>query len=214
MVIKSNQEVRKLDYYGFEKVNYLTVTTPDIEYIWCYSYLDLQDRLNELCKNHTLKKVYASLIGYLESYSHNKNYYDFSYLGGPVILIFDNVAIEFCIHGVGLVKYREMNPWDVKVRKSYDLPPDDEYIFNRYFYDLGKQFELQYEEQQVNEVIVDRTDCYVFDVSGFDEERAQAAEKANLLPNGMHFRLANGVDFAVCADEIEYFYIELNLYSE
>jgi hypothetical protein len=214
MIVKSNQEVKKLDYYGFEKVNYLTVTTPDIEYSWCYSYLDLQDRLNELCKNHTLKKVYVNLISYAESYSQDINYYSFSYLGGPAILIFDNVAIEFCIHGVGLVKYREMNPWDVKVRKSYDLPPDDEYIFDRYFYDLGKQFELQYEKEQVNKVIVDRTDYYAFDVNGFDEERVQASEKANILPKGMHFRLANGVDFAVCADEIEYFYIELNLYSE
>ena len=203
-----------MHYYGFDKVNYLTITMPDDEFIWCYSYRKLQDRLNELCKNHTLKKVYVSLISYLESYSHDINYYSFSYLGGPVILIFDNVAIELCVHGVGLVQYREMNPWDVRVRKKYDFPPDDEYVFERYFYDLGKEFVLKYEEQRVNEVIVDRTDCYVFDVNGFDEGRAQAAEKANMLPNGMRFRLANGVDFAVCADEIEYFYIELNLFSE
>lgn len=200
-----------MDNLGFEKVNYLTVTTPDIEYIWCYSYLELQNKLNELCKNHTLKKVYVNLISYLESYSHNKNYYSFSYLGGPVILVFDNVAIEFCVHGEGLVQYKEMNLWDVRVRKNYDLPPDDEYIFDRYFYDLGKQFELQYEEQQITEVIVDRTDSYVFDVSGFDKVKANAAEKANMLPNGMHFRFANGVDFGVYADDIEYFYIELKI---
>ncbi len=204
-----------MNYFGFEKVNYLTISMPDEKITWCYSYLELQNRLNEFCKNHTLKKVYVSLISYLESYSHNKNYYSFSYLGGPAILVFDNVAIEFCVHGEGLVQYKEMNPWDVRVRKNYDLPPDDDYVFDdRYFYDLGKQFELQYEEQKVTEVLVDKTDSYAFDLSGLDEEKANAAEQANMLPNGMHFRLANGVDFAVCADEIECFYIELNLYSE
>ena len=42
------------------------------------------------------------------------------------------------------------------------------------FYDLGKEFELQYEEQQVTEVVVDRTDSYPFDLTGFDEEKAFA----------------------------------------
>ena len=103
-----------------------------------------------------------------------------------------------------------MDPWEVRFRKKYDFPPDDEYMFSeKYSYDLGNEFGLQYEEQEVVEVFVDRTDCYAFDVSGLDEEKAEAAEKDNMLPNGIHFKLTNGVDFGICADDSENFYIEV-----
>lgn len=195
---------------SFEKVDYSIISTPDEECTWYYSYLELQNKLNVLCKKHTLKKVYGGLLGYLESQSYDKNYYDFSYLGGPLILIFDNIAIELCVHGVGMIQCREMNLWDVKIRNIRDSRVFDLNLFDdKYFYDLGKEFELQYEEQQVTEVVVDRTDSYPFDLTGFDEEKAKMAELANSLPNHIHFKLANGVDFGVCADEIEYFYVEL-----
>ncbi len=195
---------------NFEKVDYSMIITPDEKYTWYYSYLELQNRLNVLCKKHILKKVYVSLLSYLESLSRDKNYYSFSYLGGPVILIFDNTAIELCVHGIGMIQCREMNLWDVKIRNIKDAQPFDLDLFDdKYFYDLGKEFELQYEEQQVTEVIVDRIDYYPFDLTGFDEEKARVAEQTNCLPNHIYFKLDNGVVFGVCADEIEYFYIEL-----
>ena len=60
----------------FGKVNYSTIVTPDEEEgTFYYSYTELQDKLNELCKNHTLKKVYADLQGYLESFHQGENYW-------------------------------------------------------------------------------------------------------------------------------------------
>lgn len=199
-----------MSYHGFGRVSYSQITLPDGECKWYYSYEELQEQINETCKNHTLKKVYVSLISYLESLAHKKNYYDFSYLGGPTILIFDNIAIEVCVHGVGMIQYREMNLWDVKIRNTKDYPPNDLSVLeDKYFYDLGQEFELSFEGELVTSVVVDRIDYYPFSLQGFDEKTAQAAEESNSLPNHIHFHLGNGVDFGIYAEEIEYFYIEL-----
>lgn len=197
--------------YRFGRVDYSTITTPNEERKWYYSNIELQDKLNNLCKNHTLKKVYADLRGYLESFHQDNNYYDFSYFGGPVILIFDNIAIELCVHGTGMVECRAINLWDVKIKSTKDFPPSNMgLVGDNYFYDLSEQFQLKYEGYTVEEVVVDNTDCYPFSLSRFDEEKAKKAEETNSLPNNVHFYLANGVDFGVYADDIEYFYIELN----
>ena len=146
----------------------------------------------------------------MESFHHSDNYYDFSYLGGSVLLIFDNVAVELCVHGTGMVQCRTMNLWDVKIRTTKDFPPSDMgLIGDRYFYDLSMQFQLTYENQIVERVVVDNVDAYPFSLSGFDEEKAKAAEENNSLPDHVHFHLRNGVDFGVYSEQIEYFYIEL-----
>ena len=199
--------------YRFGRVDYSTITTPNEERKWYYSNIELQDKLNNLCKNHTLKKVYADLRGYLESLHQDDNYYDFSYFGGPVILIFDNIAIELCVHVEGMIQCREINLWDIKIKNTHDYPPNEMHTSEKYFYDLSEQFQLKYEEQIVTEIVVDNTNTYGFSLNGFDKEKAKKAEETNSLPNNVHFYLANGVDFGVYADYIEYFYIELKTYN-
>ena len=197
-------------YSRFGKVNYSTIITPDEDGKWCYSYQELQKELNDLCKNHVLKKVYANLQGYLETFRHSENYYDFSYFGGSVILLFDNIAIEIYVHGTGLVQHRAINLWDIKIKHAKDFPPSDMGLKNdTYFYDLGNQFQLPYEGQTVVSVWVGKTNCYAFDLEGFDQQKAEIAEKTNSLPDHIHFKLENGVDFGIYADCIEWFYIEL-----
>lgn len=200
--------------HRFGKVNYSTIVTPDEEGTFYYSYTELQSMLNDLCKGHTLKKVYADLQGYLESFHQGDNYYDFSYFGGPVLLIFDNIAIELCVHGTGMVECRAINLWGVKIKSTKDFPPSNMgLVGDNYFYDLSEQFQLKYEGYTVEEVVVNNTDCYPFSLSRFDEEIAKVAEETNTLPDHVHFRLSNGVDFGVYSDAIEYFYIELKTYK-
>ena len=201
--------------HRFGKVNYSIITTSDEDYAWYYSYTDLQNELNELCQNRMLKKVFAGLQGYLESFHHSDSYYDFSYFGGPVLLIFDNIAVELCVHGMGMIQCRTINLWDVKIKSTKDFPPSDMgLVGDRYFYDLSSQFRLNYEDQMVERVTVANIDAYPFSLSGFDEEKAKLAEEANSLPDQVHFHLGNGVDFAVCSDSIEYYYIELKNSTE
>ena len=200
--------------HRFGKVNYSTIVTPNEEGTFYYSYKDLQSVLNDLCKGHTLKKVYADLRGYLESFHQGDNYYDFSYFGGPVFLMFDSIAIELCVHGTGMVECRAINLCDIKIKSTKDFPPSDVgLVGDNYFYDLSEQFQLKYEGYTVEEVIVDNTNCYPFSLSRFDEEKAKVAEETNSLPDHVHFRLSNGVDFGVYSDTIEYFYVELREYK-
>lgn len=195
----------------FGKVNYSTIVTPDEEGQFYYSYTELQDKLNELCKNHTLKKVYADLQGYLESFHQGDNYYDFSYFGGPLLFVLDNIAIEICVAGKGMVEFRAINLWDIKIKSTKDFPPSNMgLVGDNYFYDLSEQFQLKYEGYTVQEVVVDNIDCHSFSLSSFDEEKAKIAEETNSLPDHIHFHLSNGVDFGVYSDDIEYFYIELS----
>lgn len=195
----------------FGKVNYSTIVTPDEEGQFYYSYTELQDKLNELCKNHTLKKVYADLQGYLESCHQDDNYYDFSCFGGPLLFVLDNIAIEICVHGKGMVEFRAINLWDIKIKSTKDFPPSNMgLVGDNYFYDLSEKFQLKYEGYTVQEVVVDNIDWYPFSLSSFDEEKAKIAEKTNSLPDHIHFHLSNGVDFGVYWDAIEDFYIELS----
>lgn len=195
----------------FGKVNYSTIVTPDEEGQFYYSYTELQDKLNELCKNHTLKKVYADLQGYLESCHQGDNYYDFSYFGGPLLFVLDNIAIEICVAGKGMVEFRAINLWDIKIKSTKDFPPSNMgHDGDNYFYDLSEQFQLKYEGYTVQEVVVDNIDWHPFSLRRFDEEKAKIAEKTNSLPDHIHFHLSNGVDFGVYSDAIEDFYIELS----
>lgn len=195
----------------FGKVNYSTIVTPDEEGQFYYSYTELQDKLNELCKNHTLKKVYADLQGYLESCHQGDNYYDFSCFGGPLLFVLDNIAIEICVAGKGMVEFRAINLWDIKIKSTKDFPPSNMgHDGDNYFYDLSEQFQLKYEGYTVQEVVVDNIDWHPFSLRRFDEEKAKIAEKTNSLPDHIHFHLSNGVDFGVYSDAIEDFYIELS----
>ena len=195
----------------FGKVNYSTIVTPDEEGQFYYSYTELQDKLNELCKNHTLKKVYADLQGYLESCHQDDNYYDFSCFGGPLLFVLDNIAIEICVAGKGMVEFRAINLWDIKIKSTKDFPPSNMgHDGDNYFYDLSEQFQLKYEGYTVQEVVVDNIDWHPFSLRRFDEEKAKIAEKTNSLPDHIHFHLSNGVDFGVYSDAIEDFYIELS----
>ena len=199
-----------MSYNRFGRVNYSTISTPETDHNWIYSYQELQDDLNNICKNHTLKKAYVSLQGYLESCNKSENYYDFSYSGGSVILILDNIAVEICIHAVGMVEYRRINLCDIKIKTTKDFPPSGMGLKgDNYFYDLGNQFQLTYEGQKVLSVIVDKTNCYAFYIEGFDEKKANIAEENECLPANIHFKLENGVDFGIYADWLEWFCIKL-----
>lgn len=193
--------------YG--RVYYSTIVAPDEKRTFYYSYLELQDKLNELCREHTLKKAYVNLESYLEAFKGD-NLCDFSYIGRSVILLFDNIALEICVHAVGMIECRTIRLGDIEIKSTKDFPPSNMGLKgDNSFYDLGNQFELSYEGQGVISVSVDETDCYPFSLEGFDEEKAEKAAEANSLPENIRFKLENGVEFGIYADAIEWFYVEL-----
>ena len=196
--------------YG--KVRYSVITTIDSESVWCYSHAELQELLTTLCRGQILKKVYASLSGYLESMRHDKNYYDFSYFGGGVVLLFDTLAVELFVHAMGMMQYRILDLRDIQIRETKGFPPREAWVSDdTYYYDLSEQFALSFTDKTVLEVVVDATNCYPFSLEGFDTERAVLAEQQNCLPENIHFKLDNGVDLGLYGDCIEWFYIELKV---
>lgn len=189
---------------GYGKVKYTTITCTDEEFKWCYSYNELQTILNDICQNHTIKKLYVGLQAFLESSNYKKSYYDFSYFGGSVIMLFDSIGIEFLVHGTGMIEYRKLNLSDIVTKETKDFPPADMgESSDNYYYDLSSAFDLNYENEKVKRVKVDRIAYYSFSLSDFDEQKAEEAMKENNLPNNIHFMLENGLDLCIYANDIE-----------
>lgn len=191
------------------KIKFSIIRLPEDNFAWSYSAKELNKIIADACTAQKLKKVYTSLYGYLESLGHSANSYDFSYLGGTVIMVFDSVVICFRIHVSGMIEYLLLNPWEIKPRIQYDLPPEDRFENDCYFYDMGEEFELEYEDAAVENIVVNVTDAYPFKLKGFDTEAAASAEKQGDLPQGIEFVLDNGVTLGLCGDWMEYFFIRL-----
>ena len=194
--------------------SYNIVRMEDSTWNWCYSALELQELLNELCRGQKLLRWMAELVGYAEAAPRGDNFLDLSYMGGNTLLIFSDVVLEFDIHVEGLIGYRFCKPWNVHIRPVNDRIPED-YITNPiYFCDLKDDFQLEYVGSTVQEVTVKPTDTWGFSAVGFDEVKAYAAAKANDLPNEIHFMLDNGVELCLYADQLEYYMIELKSKTE
>ena len=189
--------------------SYNIVRIEDSTWNWCYSALELQELLNELCRGQKLLRWMAELVGYAEATPRGNNFLDLSYMGGNTLLIFSDVVLEFDIRVEGLIGYRFCKPWNVHIRPVNDRIPED-YITNPiYFCDLKNDFQLEYAGSTVQEVTVETIDSWGFSAVGFDEEKASAAAEAKDLPNEIHFMLDNDVELCLYADQLEYYMIEL-----
>ncbi len=200
--------------HGYGRIQYSVITIPNEELSWCYSYQELQKELDSLCKNHKLEKVYVRLENYLACEHYDGNYCNFD-IRSDTLIVLDNAAIELCIHGEGMIQYRIIDFQDIKIKNTKDYPPSNLVLAREtYYYDLSTDFELSYEGLEIVSVLVDKTAYYVFSLDGYDEEKADVAAHEKRLPNGVHFYLENGVDFGICADDIEYFYIKLKRWKK
>ncbi len=193
-----------------KKIKYSKIEFDDSKFLWCYSADEFCDILNRMFVGKTLEKVYVSLVGYMESFHHSENYYDFSYMGGLCAMIFESHTIIFSIHCQGLIKYKIINTDKLNITECFDYPEGG--LDSYEFYDLENQFELKFANCKVSEITVDSTDSYSFFLDGYglDEQKLNLAAETKTLPDAVHFHLDNGVDFGIYGDETEYYNIELN----
>lgn len=197
------------NYHRLKNIDFSEIDMSRDPYTWYYSYKELQDMLNDVCKNHTLKKVYVELGAFLEADYHGENYYDFSYSNSMLFLLFDNIAIDLYVESTGMIKCRTIDLYYVLIKNIKDFPLEELDETYGCFYELSNEFRLPYAGQKVTEVVVDNVNIYPYSLDSFDNEKAKASAAANELPNNIHFKLANGVYFGIYADNIESFYIEL-----
>lgn len=195
--------------FNSEKINYSKINFDNSDFIWCYSSDELSEVLTKEFVGQTLRKVYVDLLGYSESFQHSENYYDFSYMGGSCIMVFESKAIIFCIHCQGLIEYKIVETVNMKISDCFDFP---EYkLDSDEFCDLENQFQLKFANRKVINITVDCTGDYAFFLQGYgiDEQKLDGAAQSNTLPNAVHFHLDNKVDFGIYGDDIEYYYIKL-----
>ena len=201
-----------------QKVEYYTIKIASQEKMsWVYSAFDFQNILNDELQGHMLKKVFVSLYGYLDSAKRKKDRFDFSYMGGTLILVFEDRIFELVIHTEGMIEYRIMPSYETQIPTSgsIDYPPSNTGIKgDNNYYDLGKEFDLNCFGQIVKEIKVNKTDTYPFDLEGFDETLAAEAEKQGDLPSGVELFMNNGVVLKLLGDCIEYFIVELEEYNK
>ena len=199
----------------FGRVHYSFISYVDSNMKWCYSAEMLEKELNEKCCGQTVTNIYVGLKGYLETMHWSENFYDFSYMGGAVLVLFEKTVLVLYIHGLGMFEYGFLDIWDVKVKETIDYVPDNlGFNGDNSFYNLNNQFYLKFIGSKIIDIEVGRTNCYPLPLSTFDEERAELAEKKNDLPERISLNFENKVKFMLVADEIEYFYVKLDLHNK
>lgn len=194
----------------YELIHYLIAYTDHKECEWCYRAEDLEKELNEVCRNQRLNKVYVSLVGYYDAFAYHKNKIDLTYMGGPSLLIFDKCAIELDIWGEGLIKYRIIPIWDIRIKHRFDRFPEDMYSEDNYFYDASETIYLKYEQGIVESVAVESTGTYSFEAKGINTELLHMSSESHQLPNNIIFNLDNGKSISFIADYIENYFFEVN----
>ena len=200
------------------KLEYYTIILDSQEEMsWVYSASDFQKVLNDAFRGQILTKVFVDLAGYLDLVRREEDFFDFSYMGGKLILVFEKQLLELVIHVEGMMEYRIIPIYDARIPKcgKVDYPPSDmRMTWNNDYYNLGKEFELNCFEQKVEKITVNKTDIYPFYLEGFDEALAtDAAERGN-LPAGVEISMSNGVLLKLLGDSIEYLFVELEKQKE
>lgn len=193
----------------YMRCEFTIVDAADIPWQWCYSAIELEQTLNDICKGQRLQRILVGLHGYLESLRFDTNLLDLTYFGGGIYLVFDSVIVNMLIHADALIEYRFLQPYQVHFHNKKDSPPDDLFYRDTYYYDLKNQFELVYAGHIVSKIQITKTNIYPFDLKDFDKDKAAAAEQRNDLPSAVFLQLDNGVQVCLVGSDIEFFYIEL-----
>ena len=195
-----------------ERVEYYTIQiNSDEKMSWVYCATNFQSVLNRAMKGQSLKKVFVSLYGYLASQKRSDSYFDFIYSGGTLLLVAEHTVLELVIHAGGMMEYRLLPICEVNIpdHGRIDYPPHKTgCVGDRFFYDLGRDFNIFCLEQEIEEIMVQKTDAYAFPLDGFDEDQAAEAEELNELPQSVRINMENGMTLNMEAD-IEYFYVQI-----
>ena len=177
---------------------------------WVYSAAAFEETLSKRCEGECIKRMLVSLYGWLDAREKREGFFDFSYYGGTLLFLLESTALELIIHTQGIMRYRFIPLCEVEVseRAVWERSRNEAWYTPDAFRDVGEDIGLYRVDTRINGVNVERTDCYPFSISGFDESRAEEAEARNDLPSSVILHLVDK-KLCLCGDEIEYFYLEL-----
>ncbi|MBR6209513.1 MAG: hypothetical protein IKQ69_11010 [Oscillospiraceae bacterium] len=200
-------QINNFNWKEHGKIEYYEIHLPEHELETAYSAEELRSDLSSLLTGKTLRKIYVDLYGFIDSSQRTENSLDFSYMGGASLLVFEDLAVELCIHAEGMIRYHVFYDIDpgAFVKKT-GFAPEETYSSNSYFFDIAPQLSLKYENSWVKEIEVIPTDTWPFSQSWFDEEKAEASGH---LPNLIKLNMSNGVRVCFEGDSIEYYFMWL-----
>ena len=189
------------------QIEYYEIHLPEHTLENAYSAEELYAELSSLLTGKTLKTIFVDLYGFIDSSQHTENSLDFSYMGGISLLVFDDLAVELCIHAKGMIRYHVFYDIDPSAFvKKIGFAPDNTDSNISYFFDIASRLTLKYENSWVKTVQVFPTDSWPFLQSWFDEKKAKASKD---LPNLIKINMSNGVRVCFAGDSIEYYYLWL-----
>lgn len=194
------------------KIEYYEIHLPEHDLETVYSAEELCADLSSLLTGKTLKKIFVDLYGLIDCSQRTENSLDFSYMGGASLLVFDDLAVELCIHAEGMIQYHVFYGIDPSAFvKKTGFAPENTYSSNSYFFDIAPLLTLKYENSWVKTVEVFPTDTWPFSQSWFDEAKAEASGH---LPNQIKVNMSNGVRVCFEGDSIEYYSMWLEQYVD
>lgn len=216
MILTKNKILKKRGKMEKEW-KYYKIEYPTYRDNYVYSATEMEKELIKEITGKTLRKVYMETLGYKELYGDaewrkiNENTIYCAYIGGMIILVFDDVVLTLLIRAEGIMEYKLFKPWEIKVREIKSLPTDvgtwhDGYDF---FRDLSSELEPKFESQIVEKLIVEKTDMYPFSLTEFDERKADEAVVKRDLPASVLFVLTNNCILELLGDDIEYYQIKV-----
>ena len=205
-------QIDSFNWEGHGRIEYYEINLPEHELKPAYSAEELRADLSSLLTAKTLRKVFVALYGYIDSSQRTENSLDFSYMSGACLLVFDDLAIELCIHAEGMIRYHvfyDINP-SAFVKKT-GFAPEDTYSSSSYFVDIAPLLNLKYENSWVKTVEEFPADTWSFQQSWFDEAKAEASGN---LPNLIKLNMSNGVRVCFEGDSIECYFMWLEQYLD
>ena len=193
------------------KVDYMIIKAESPDYMWSYSAKELENMLSELFSGKKLKKMFANYNGYTEGIRVNGTLYDFTYLGGSVIMIFEGGnALELDIYGEGMVRYRTHRLSDMRFTPGKDCQYEINININECYCDLKDVFDIEYENLVVKKIAVNAIDYYTFYAgSDFDSAKADTSASLGILPNKIDFHLSGESILSLVGSSLENYYIKL-----
>ncbi len=178
------------DWATVGKINLYTFVFPEKDFQWCYSAKKLRDEIQELSHGKEIKAVYVSSGNYVDPLTEKENFVNYLHNSSEIIIVLDDVVIEFIIYSQGMFMSRYFNEDEVQI-----IGPQFDYIRNRdkEFCDLSNlhgSFKLEYRNSPIKCVEVKKINCrHGPSRIGFDYSKVGNPVE---LPDSVRFILKNG----------------------
>lgn len=178
-----------LERYEYFETEYFSFTVPEIDYEWCYSAKNLENRLRKRLIGDRIKKIFVSCRNYENPLTRGNEFVDY-YLGSQVLLETERTYADIQAHAAGLFQIRFFNASEVKRETFYGIPDD----IDDSLCDTGCFFTSNYTYENIVDINVVSTETPAYCPETFDYSKiGEPAE----LPEKIEFTLSNETSLTI-----------------